>query len=114
MLTVARFLIILAVGRAAFGQLEAGRVYMAPAMLLVQGVGTYLMASYARRKHVALLDMLGHADRASVVMAVAAVFLGALATVAAPKLGPLVTGGDTSCLPLRSSDGRSTPPRLPR
>jgi hypothetical protein len=37
--------------------------------------------------------MLGHADRASVVMAVAAVFLGALATVAAPKLGPLVTGG---------------------
>jgi O-antigen/teichoic acid export membrane protein len=93
MLTLARFLIILAVGRAAFGQLEAGRVYMAPAMLLVQGVGTYLMASYARRKHVALRDMLHHADRASVVMAVAAVVLGALATLAAPKLGPLVTGG---------------------
>lgn len=100
MLTVARLLIILAVGRAAFGQLEAGRVYMAPAMLLVQGVGTYLMSSYARRKHVALEAMLHKADRASVLMLGVAVGLGGLATLTAPVLGPLVTGGSYDLAPV--------------
>lgn len=100
MLTVARVLIILAAGRAAFGQLEAGRVYMAPAILLVGGVGTYLMASYARRKHVALEEMLRKADRASVLMLGVAVLLGGLASAAAPVLGPLVTGGGYDLAPI--------------
>lgn len=100
MLTVARVLIILAVGRAAFGQLEAGRVYMAPAMLLVQGVGTYLMTSYARLRHVALEEMLHKADRASVLMLGVAVVLGGLATAGAPALGPLVTGGAYDLAPI--------------
>jgi len=100
MMTVARVLIILAAGRAAFGQLEAGRVYMAPAMLLVQGVGSYLMSSYARRRNVPLEEMLHKADRASVLMVGVAVVLGALATAGAPALGPLVTGGGYDLAPV--------------
>jgi O-antigen/teichoic acid export membrane protein len=100
MLTVARVLIILAAGRVAFGELEASRVYMAPAILLVQGVGTYLLTSYARRKHVALEEMLHRADRASALMLGVAVVLGGLATVGAPVLGPLVTGGRYDLAPV--------------
>lgn len=100
MLTLARVLIILAVGRAAFGQLEASRVYMAPAILLVGGVGSYLMSSYAQRKHVALEELLRKADRASVLMLGMTVGLGGLATAGAAELGRLVTGGGYDLSPV--------------
>lgn len=100
MLTVARVLIILAVGRAAYGQLEAGRVYMAPAMLLVSGVGTYLMSTYARRRDVPITVMLRKADRAAFLMVGVALVLGGLATAGAPVLGPLVTGGGYELAPV--------------
>lgn len=100
MLTVARVLIVLAVGRVAFGQLEAGRVYMAPAMLVVQGVGSYLMSSYARGKQVDMTVLLRRADRASALMLVSALGLGVLATALAPVLGPVITRGSYHLSPV--------------
>lgn len=92
MLTVARIVITIAVGRAAFGQLEAGRIYAAPAMLVVQGLGTYLLCSYSRGKGAPLSTLLRRAERASLLMLGATAVFGALATALAPVLGPLLIG----------------------
>lgn len=100
MLTVARILITIAVGRAVFGQLESARVYMAPALLLVQGIGSYLMSSYARTRDVPTSALARRADRASLVMLVGALVVGIAGTLAAPELGRLVTGSSYSMQPL--------------
>ena len=50
MLTVGRLIVTAAVGSALFGQMEAGRVYMSPALLVVGGLGSYLFSSYAQTK----------------------------------------------------------------
>lgn len=100
MLTIARVLITLAVGRIAFGELEAGRVYMAPTMLVVQGLGTYLLSSFARRPDVPLHLLLRRADRASGAMLLMSATLAVTALVCAPVLGPLLTGGGYALAPL--------------
>jgi len=100
MLTVARVLITLAVGRAAFGELEAARVYMAPAMLVVQGAGSYLISSYAHQKLAPIATMVSRADRASTLMLAAALVVGVVTTLVVPVLGPLITGGSYELAPL--------------
>ena len=100
MLTAARVLIVLAAGAAVFGQLEAARVYMAPAMLIVQGIGAYLMSSYARLRDTPLRALLVRADRTSRIMFGAALGLGALATLTVPVIGPLITAGRYELQPL--------------
>jgi O-antigen/teichoic acid export membrane protein len=99
-LAAARFLLTIAVGRALFGQLEAARVYMAPALLLVGGLGSYLFSSYALKRATAVRDLIRRADRAAAVMLVVTLALGGLATLASPWAGPLVTGSSFSMVPL--------------
>ncbi len=99
-LAVARFLLTIAVGHAVFGQLEAARVYMAPAMLIVGGLGSYLFSSYALKGKSSLAELIPRADRASGSMMVITLGMGALATLATPTIGPLVTGSSFSMVPL--------------
>lgn len=96
MLTVARILITIAVGKALFGELEAARVYMAPALLVVQGLGSYLISSYARSREAPISSLAKRADRASLAMVSAALTMGVIATLGVPVLGPLVTGSSYS------------------
>ena len=96
MLTLVRVLIAAEVGRAVFGQLEAARVYMAPALLLVQGIASYLMSSYAQIQKAPTHALARRADRASVVMFVGALVIGGIGTIATPVLGHFVTGPEYS------------------
>jgi O-antigen/teichoic acid export membrane protein len=100
MLTAARFLITLAAGRAAFGQLEAARVYMAPALLVIQGLGSYLFSSYALRRNARWARLIGRADRASSAMLLLALAMGAVGALVSPWVGRFVTGPGFSLVPL--------------
>lgn len=100
MLTAARFLITIAAGREVYGQLEAARVYMAPALLVIQGLGSYLFSSYAMRRNARWTRLIGRADRASTAMLVFALAMGALAALVSPWAGRFVTGPGFSMVPL--------------
>ena len=100
MLTLARMLITSVFGRTAYGQLEAARVYMSPALLVVQGLGGYLFVSYARARDVALSTLVRRADRAAALMLVSTLFVGVLGTALVPVLGPIVTGPTFSLDPV--------------
>jgi hypothetical protein len=99
-LTAARLLVLLAVGKAAVGQLEAARVYMAPALLVVQGVGSFLLAMYAVNRNTPIRHAVHRADRAAFTLVAASLALGALATVSVGWAGPLISGHQYSIDPL--------------
>lgn len=93
MLTAGRFIVLAAAGTIALGELEAARVYLAPAALLVQGVGSFLLASYARERDAGSGALLQRADRATGALLVASVLVGVTATLMTPVLGDLITRG---------------------
>jgi O-antigen/teichoic acid export membrane protein len=92
-LQIMRTMVVAAAGTVAFGQLEAARVYMAPALLIVQGAGSFLFAMYARTRDLSLRQVMARADRATVALLFVSIGLGALAALGAHALGPLITGG---------------------
>jgi O-antigen/teichoic acid export membrane protein len=92
-LNAARWVVLLAAGHAAVGELEAARVFVAPAMLLVQGVASYLFASYAADRDQPVPVLLRRADRAAVTMLAGCSLMAVAAAVTAPLLGPILTGG---------------------
>jgi O-antigen/teichoic acid export membrane protein len=91
-LTVFRSIVIFGVGTAALGQVEAARILVAPAILLVQGLGSYLLASYARDAEAPLGLLVSRAGRAALFMAAAIVLAGGVAALLVPYAGPLVAG----------------------
>jgi O-antigen/teichoic acid export membrane protein len=99
-LAAARFLLTIAVGQALFGQLEAARVYMAPALLVVGGLGSYLFSSYALKKTSTVSALIRRADRAAGAMLIVTLAMAGLATIASPWAGSLVTGSSFSMVPL--------------
>lgn len=92
-LNAARWLVLVVAGTAMVGLLEVARVLVAPAMLLVQGLGSYLFASYAADRERPTRLLRARADRAAAVMVVGAVLVGAAVVVVLPVLGDLVSDG---------------------
>lgn len=94
LLAAVRVVCLVALGLAATGQLEAARIYVAPAMLMVGGVSAFLFASYAVRRETPLEKLIRTADRAVVGMVSVIALFGVVAVLALPVLGPLLTGGE--------------------
>ena len=96
--TAMRVLVVAVAGSAALGQVEAARIYVAPALLAIQGIGSYLLASYARDRSLPLPALVSRAARSSMVLAGGALALGVVLWVAVPLVGPWVTG-DSFAIP---------------
>lgn len=94
MLSVMRVLVVAGVGRAAYGQLEGARLFIAPATLAVNGASSYLFARFARTKDVATTKLLGQSDRGVLVLAIASLVLGVVAALLVPTLGTAVVGDE--------------------
>ncbi|GAB3200996.1 hypothetical protein GCM10027261_34420 [Geodermatophilus arenarius] len=92
-LTLLRLLVVGVAGAAAYGPLEAARVYTAPAMVLVAGLGSFLLPHFVALRPRGARAGLDAADRAAAGLAVLLGLLGVLAVVALPWAGPLLTGG---------------------
>jgi hypothetical protein len=92
-LVAIRSVAIVAVGAATLGELEATRVYTAPAMLVVSGLGGYLLASYAAARE-PLRTSLRRADIGAVSLFLLVLAMGVVALLLVPWTGDLVTGGD--------------------
>jgi O-antigen/teichoic acid export membrane protein len=92
-LNAARVVVLIAAGAAAVGQLEAARLVVAPAMLLVQGLGSYLFATYAAERTLPLADSLHRADHGAATMLAGAVVVTLAVAAALPAAGPLLAPG---------------------
>jgi O-antigen/teichoic acid export membrane protein len=93
-LTASRLVVLATTGAIALGEVEAARVLGAPALLVVQGLGSYLLSTYARDNKVALVDLRRRARRASTAMAGVAVLVGAVVAGLAGTIAPVVIGRD--------------------
>lgn len=91
--TAMRVFVVAAAGSAALGQVEAARIYVAPAILAIQGFGSYLLASYARDRDRPLASLVPGAVRASAALAVGVLLAGAALWALVPWVGPWITGG---------------------
>lgn len=91
-LTAGRLVVLSATGAVALGEVEAARVLGAPALLIVQGLGSYLLSTYARDRGVSLAVLRRRARRASVAMAAIAVAVGACVAALASVIAPAVIG----------------------
>jgi O-antigen/teichoic acid export membrane protein len=102
-LTAARALVAIAAGSAAVGQLEAARVYMAPALLFVQGIGSFLLVVYAADRDTSTAQALRKADRAVLALLGASLVMGVAATALVGRFGRLVSGADYDIDPLATA-----------
>jgi O-antigen/teichoic acid export membrane protein len=93
LLTLLRVLVVAAAGAAAYGPLEAARVYTAPAMVLVAGLGSFLLPHFVSLRPRGARAGLAAADRAAAALGLGVALLGGLAVLALPWAGPLLTGG---------------------
>jgi O-antigen/teichoic acid export membrane protein len=92
MLSVMRVIAVAGIGRAAYGELEGARLFVAPAMLAVNGASSYLFARFARTRDISTLRLLRQADKGVIVLSVVSLLLGVLAAFAAPSLGGAMIG----------------------
>jgi O-antigen/teichoic acid export membrane protein len=94
LLTALRLVVVAALGAAAYGPLEAARVYTAPTLVLVQGLGSYLLPHYVATRDRSPRRAIRAADRAALGLALAVAVITAVAVVLQPVVEPLLTGGD--------------------
>ena len=94
LLASVRVVCLVGLGLAATGQLEAARIYVAPAMLVVGGVSAFLFATYANRRSTPLEKLIRMADRSVIGLVAAITLFGVVAVLALPLLGPLLTDGE--------------------
>ncbi|WP_231839544.1 oligosaccharide flippase family protein [Blastococcus saxobsidens] len=93
LLTAVRVLVVALVGAAAFGPLEAARVLTAPTLVLVAGLGSFLLPRFVALRARPVRETLQSADRYAAGLAAGVAGVGALACVLLPWLGPLLVGG---------------------
>lgn len=94
MLTVARILVTTFAGGVALGLVEGARIFVAPVLLTVQGLGSYLLSSYVRDSEAGVAALRRRAWRASSLMMVGAFVVGAAVVALAPYLGHIVSGSN--------------------
>lgn len=92
LLTSMRVIVTVAVGGAALGELELARIYAAPALLAVQGFGSYLLSAYVRDQQSPLVVLTKRAWRAALAMMAAAVLVGSVLAIFGPPLSTYLTG----------------------
>ena len=93
LITALRILVTAFAGLAATGLLEAARIYVAPALLIVGGLSSFLFVSFARdRSTVAIRLLIKKADRAVLGLLGATAVIGLSAAALLPLLGPLLFG----------------------
>jgi O-antigen/teichoic acid export membrane protein len=93
LLTLLRVFVVALAGAAAYGPLEAARVYTAPTLVLVAGLGSFLLPYFASLRPRGPATGLRTADRAAAGLALAVGVIGLAGVLALPWLGPLLTGG---------------------
>ncbi len=93
LLTVVRLLVLAVLGAAAYGPLEAARIVTAPTLLVVTGLGSFLLPHFVGLRTATTATSLRAADRAAGGLAVAVTAVGAVVLLALPVLGPALTGG---------------------
>ncbi len=93
LLTLLRLAVVAVAGAAAYAPLEAARVYTSPALVLVAGMGSFLLPHFVAMRPRGPAAGLRSADRAAVGLTLAVAVIGVLAVLALPWLGPLLTGG---------------------
>ena len=92
MLTTMRILVAVAAGTVAYGRLEGTRVYTAPTLLIVNGVGGFLFATFASRREQPLGRLTRYADKGAAALVVLVVGAGVVAVACLGWAGPLITG----------------------
>jgi hypothetical protein len=90
---VTRILVVALAGVAAYGPLEAARVYTAPALVLVAGLGSFLLPYFVSLRSRGPAAGLRAADRAAAGLALAVGATGLVGVLTLPWFGPLLTGG---------------------
>ncbi|RBY76002.1 hypothetical protein DQ238_18405 [Geodermatophilus sp. TF02-6] len=93
LLTGLRLVVVAAAGAAAYGPLEAARVYTAPVLVVVTGLGSFLLPHYVATRGRPPAEQLRAADRAVAALAGAVAALGVLTLAGQPVAEPLLTGG---------------------
>jgi O-antigen/teichoic acid export membrane protein len=92
-LAAVRVVGIAVLSAAAVGELDAARIYISPATILVAGISTVLFARYARERTTPIRTLVRRCDRAAagLVAMVAVLTIGAL--LVRPWVEPVLTGG---------------------
>jgi O-antigen/teichoic acid export membrane protein len=93
-LTLLRVVVVAAAGAAAYGPLEAARVYTAPMLTLVAGIGSFLLPHFVGLRARPPAESLRVADRAAAGLAAGVGAVGVAGFLALRWLGPALTGGD--------------------
>lgn len=90
MMTASRVLITAFAGGVALGLVEGARILVAPVLLTVQGLGSYLLSTYVRDKAIGVVELRRRAWRASGLMMGAALLAGAAIFALTGPLGRIV------------------------
>lgn len=93
LLTVVRVVVVAAVGAAAYGPIEAARVLTAPTLVLVAGLGSFLLPHFVALQQRPVADTLRTADRIAAGLVSGVAVIGAAICLLLPWLGPLLAGG---------------------
>jgi O-antigen/teichoic acid export membrane protein len=94
LLTALRLVVVGLAGAAAYGPLEVARVYTAPTLVLVQGLGSFLLPHYVATRDRSPRRALRAADGAALGLAGAVAAITVVAVALRPVAEPLLTGGD--------------------
>jgi O-antigen/teichoic acid export membrane protein len=99
LLTGLRLVIVAAVGAAAYGPVEAARVYTAPTLTVVAGLGSFLLPHYVAMGRAGAHDRpvtraLRSADRVALGLAGTVAVISLVAVLLQPVVEPLLTGGE--------------------